>query len=118
MKRFAMAALCGAYLLMSFSAFGGSDSTVTVENYSDWVIMEFFMSSSDDYDWGPDQLEEEVLATGDSLTLYGVSCDYWDIMIVDEDNDECVLEEVDLCGDSAVWQITNNELLDCIEDTE
>jgi hypothetical protein len=90
-----------------------ADSYVEVRNLSNWVIIEFYMSPSDDPEWGEDLLGYDVLETGDSLTLSNISCDYWDLMFIDEDEDECVLEEVDLCGDDATWDITDDELLDC-----
>lgn len=95
-----------------------SSSEVVVNNLSDWTIEEFYMSSVDDDDWGNDLLGDEVMDPGYALTLTDVSCDDWDILVIDEDEDECVLEDVDLCGDDAVWNITNDELLGCIEDTD
>lgn len=92
-------------------------STVEVKNYSDWTIEEFYMSPTDNDDWGDDLLGREVLSPGDTFTLWNITCDDWDILVIDEDGDECVLEEVDLCGDDAHWKITNRELLSCIEDS-
>lgn len=88
-------------------------ATVKIINQSDWEIHQIYLSPSDDREWGPDQLEDEILAKGESLTLTGISCDLWDIRVVDEDGDECVIEEVDLCGDDSYWKITNKELLSC-----
>ena len=42
----------------------------------------------------------DVLAKGDSITLTHIECDTYDIKVVDEDGDECVIEEVDLCRDN------------------
>ena len=119
MRRSLMILLLAALILLTLPALArDSDSRVVVSNYSDWTIEEFYMSPVDDRDWGDDLLGDEVMETGDTLTLTHISCDDWDILIVDEDGDECVLEEVDLCGDRATWDITNSELLDCIEDTD
>ena len=107
-----------ALTLLTLPALGRDTSKVEVHNLSDWIIEEFYMSPSDERDWGYDLLGDEVMESGDSLTLTSISCDYWDIMFIDEDGDECVLEEVDLCGDRARWDITDDELLDCIEDSE
>lgn len=63
-------------------------ATVKIINQSKWEIHHIFLSSSDDQEWGPDQLEDEVLAKGDSLTLTGIDCDLYDIQVVDEDGDE------------------------------
>lgn len=93
-------------------------STVTVKNLSDWTIEEFYMSPYDDEDWGDDLLGDEIMETGDTLTLTNISCDDWDLYFIDEDGDECVLEAVDLCGDRAEWNITNDELLNCVVESE
>lgn len=105
-------------LVLAQPVLARSSSKVSVENDSDWVIEEFYMSPTDDDDWGDDLLGDDILEPGDIFTLTNISCDDWDILIVDEDGDECILEEIDLCGDRAVWDITNRELLNCIEDTE
>jgi len=80
-------------------------------------VGKLYLSPVDDDEWGPDQLEEDVLEPGDTLTLTDVPCDDWDIMIIDDDGDECILEEVDLCADEATWTITNEELLVCVVET-
>lgn len=105
-----------AFLMIVVPAAAGYRSTVRVKNLSDWTIMEFYMSPYDDDDWGEDLLGRDILEPGDTLTLTNISCDEWDIMFVDEDEDECVLEAVDLCGDRAHWNITNRELLSCIDE--
>lgn len=93
-------------------------STVTIVNKSDWTVVELYLSPSDHEEWGPDQLEEEVLETGGRLTLTNVPCDVWDLRVVDEDGDVCILTEVELCAHDAGWLLTNDELLACEANTE
>lgn len=88
-------------------------STVKVVNKSDWQIDQFFLSSSEDEEWGPDQLGEDVIGSGESFSLKNIPCDTYDVMLVDEDGDECVVEEVDICGGAESWVITNKILLGC-----
>lgn len=88
-------------------------ATVKVINQSKWEIHHLFLSSSADDEWGPDQLGEEVLAKGDQLTLTSIPCDEYDIKVVDEDGDECIIEQVDLCRDDSYWKITDKDLLEC-----
>lgn len=118
MKRFAAAAAALALFAALFpnDAFAGpkkKKATIKVVNQSNWEIHHIFLSSSTDDSWGPDQLDDEVLAKGDSLMLTGIDCDDYDIKVVDEDGDECVIEEVSLCGDESHWKITDKELLGC-----
>lgn len=88
-------------------------ATVKVINQSKWEIHHLYLSSSEDDQWGDDQLGEDVLAKGDSITLTDIECDTYDIKVVDEDGDECIIEEVDLCRDSSYWKITDKDLLEC-----
>ena len=123
MKRTAI--LCGVALL-GLTAFGisaeayaaGKKARVKVVNKSDWEIHNFFLSSSEEEDWGPDQLGEDVIGTGDSFTLKSIPCDSYDVKLIDEDGDECVVEAVDICGGSEQWTITNQILLGCQEASE
>ena len=91
-----------------------SGSTFEVLNLSDWDIHRLFVSSAEDRQWGTDQLGQEILyADGGSFTLQDIPCDDYDVMVVDEDGDECVLEQVGMCGDDNIWKITNRALLSC-----
>lgn len=100
--------------LVTASAFAGAKkATVKIINASNWDIHHIFLSSADDSEWGPDQLDDSILSKGDSLTLTDIPCDDYDVKVVDEDGDECVIEEVDLCGDDSYWKITDKQLLAC-----
>ena len=101
--------------LAAAPAFAAPEKKATVKliNQSKWEIHHIFLSSSTDGEWGPDQLEDEVLAKGASLTLKNIPCDDYDIKVVDEDGDECVIEKVSLCGDDSYWKITDKALLEC-----
>lgn len=88
-------------------------SRVTITNRADWDIYQLFLSPTGDDEWGPDQLGDEVIGKGDSFELHSIPCDEYDVMIVDEDGDECVIEEVDLCADNEEWVIRNKDLLAC-----
>lgn len=86
---------------------------VEITNASDWEIHHFYLSSTDDESWGPDQLGEDVIGTGESFTLMRVPCDQYDVKIVDEEGDECVIGAVDICGQEQQWSITSKALLEC-----
>ena len=105
----ALALVCA----LTSPAFAGRKASVKIINQSSWEIHHIFLSSSEDGEWGEDQLEDDILGKGDSLTLTNISCDLYDIQVVDEDGDECVIEEVDLCGDASYWKITDKDLLAC-----
>lgn len=106
-----------AVFAVSISA--SAASSIKVHNKSKWEIHHMYLSPTSEKDeWGPDQLGEEVIKTGGSFTLTGIECNKYDIKIVDEDGDECVVSAVSLCDDSAVWNITDERLLKCEKKSE
>jgi len=112
MKKTALALLLLlAIALPSFAA--PKKATVKIINQSKWEIHHIFLSSTEDESWGEDQLEDEILVKGDAITITNIPCDLYDVKVVDEDGDECIIEEVDLCGDSSYWKITDKDLLEC-----
>ena len=89
-------------------------AAIKVVNQSKWEIHHLYLSSTTEKNWGPDQLGDDVIsAGGGTFTLTNIDCDDYDIKVVDEDGDECVVEEVNLCGDETVWKITDKILLKC-----
>lgn len=72
-----------------------------------------YFSPIDEMEWGEDQLGKQTISTGESFTLTGVPCDTWDVEVVDEDGDECVVENVGLCADTDRWVIKDSDLLAC-----
>ena len=118
MKHTALAALLALAFAGSAQA-GKFDSVVTVKNSSLWEIHQMYLSSVDEEEWGPDQLGEQVIdAQGGKFSLSGVPCDSYDVRLVDEDGDECVVREVDLCGDNETWTISDEDLLACQVESE
>ncbi len=110
--RFAVAVIL--LTLTVTAAEAAKTATVNVVNKSKWDIHHLYMSPADQKDWGPDQLGKHVIeAKGGSFKLTDIPCDSWDIKLVDEDGDECVLEDVDVCKDQYEWKITDDELLSC-----
>lgn len=92
---------------------GVLDSEVEIINQSAWDIHHLFLSSTSDSDWGPDQLGEDVIASGESFKLEDIPCDDYDVRIVDEDGDTCVIGGVGLCANDEAWKITDEDLLTC-----
>jgi hypothetical protein len=111
MKKLVLALVLSALALPSLAA--PKKASVKIINQSKWEIHHVFLSSTDDESWGEDLLEDEILAKGDSLTVTHITCDLYDVKVVDEDGDECIIEEVDLCGDESYWKITDKDLLEC-----
>ena len=94
------------------------NATVTVANQSEWVIAQFFLAPTETDEWGPDQLGEDVIGKGGSFKLTDIPCNTYDVRLVDEDEDECIVEAVDICGGKGTWTITSKDLIACQAETE
>ena len=97
----------------SQAATSSGGASITLRNRSNWAILSIYLSPVSQTSWGPDQLGANVLHTGETFTLTGVSCDHYDLKLVDEDRDECGLRDVDICHVDAGWTIDNDDLLPC-----
>src|SRR5829696_7325359 len=64
----------------------GKKATVKVVNKSDWELHHFFLSSTGEDEWGPDQLGDEVIGTDESFQLNQIPCDSYDVRLIDEDD--------------------------------
>ncbi|MBA3458364.1 MAG: hypothetical protein H0T46_00260 [Deltaproteobacteria bacterium] len=116
-NRLAVAALA-ATLSLSAAACGGGgsgtviiddvpDSSLVVDNQSDFAIVELYLTPVNSGTWGANLLRGDVLLPDENLTL-GVDCGFYDALLVDEDDVDCVLTDMDLCLNDAVWIIRNN----------
>ena len=89
-------------------------SNLSIDNNSSYTFIAIHLSPTTSVSWGPDLLGAEVLIPGEVFEVSGIACNTYDIRIVDEDNDECILDTVDLCLDNAVWSIDDAELASCV----
>lgn len=90
----------------------GFDSELTVQNESSVVIEEIYVAQIDASTWGPDLLGGAILLPGEGLTVE-LTCDVYDVLVVDELGTECMLEGLDVCFEDATWFVTNGQLAGC-----
>jgi hypothetical protein len=69
------------------------------------------VASVDSRSWGPN-LVPEALFPGESVDI-SVSCDTYDVLVVDETGLDCILPAIDLCFSSGTWVITDSTLDNC-----
>jgi hypothetical protein len=108
-----LAAVVALTVLAPVAQAAKKTSDVNIVNKSDWAIAELYLSPVDETEWGPDQLAEHVIGPGESFKLTKVPCDTWDVRLVDEDGDECIVGSVDICANNETWTITSKDLLRC-----
>jgi len=110
--------VCSALISLSLAACGGGgsadviiddspDSSLVVDNQSDFAITELYLTSVNSGSWGPNLLRGDVLLPDENVTL-GVDCGFYDALLVDEDGVDCEIDDLDLCLNDAVWVIRNN----------
>lgn len=87
--------------------------SLTVHNESDYDIHHLFLAPAHKRKWGKDWLGKDVLEPGESFLITGLDCTDYDIKVVDEEGDECIVEDVDFCLEDLTWEVTNRELARC-----
>ena len=105
-------ALIGALVVSAVSVIAAE---LTVANSSDYVIHKLFVSSSKSRNWGPDQLGKETIGRAERFTLRNIPDGVYDLKIVDEDDDECIVEGVRINGDM-MWTLTDTVIENCVEE--
>ena len=113
MKRILLAAtLCVATASVSMIA-GAQDSneTFTIINHSNYRITHMYVSPTSYTRWGYDRLGDDVLPPNYRTDL-SVTPGWYDVKLIDEDGDACVINNVDF-RDGKSWTVTNALLLAC-----
>jgi hypothetical protein len=90
---------------------GNSDGTITVQNDSAYVLTGLYVASVNQSNWGPNLLPD-VLFSSEQITVL-VSCNTYDVMVVDDLQRDCVLSNLELCFSDQLWVIDNFTLRNC-----
>lgn len=95
-----------------------SDSQVELRNNSSWDLRELYFAPVGSDRWGPNQLSRRSVRPDDTFTLTNIRCDKYDVKLVDEDDNECIVRDVGLCGDDKVWRVNDKALERCQRRTQ
>ncbi|HTM21908.1 MAG TPA: hypothetical protein VL172_15410 [Kofleriaceae bacterium] len=98
----------GGLAVPACSTDDSSQSTLTVDNRSDFVIEQIYITDTNASGWGPNLISPDALFPGEQVVIDGIECGTYDTLLVDETGLECQLLGIDLCFDDATWVITNN----------
>ena len=109
--------VCAACSLFSEQALAGEKVEIKFVNKSKWTINELYFSPTKQNHWGDDQLDEDVIEPGQTFALRKIPIGKYDVKIVDEDGDECIVAEVQVAESEKV-EITDSDLLGCQAATE
>jgi hypothetical protein len=102
---------CALVVASSVAALAGQ---LTVINSSDYVIHHLFVSPSQERSWGPDQLGKETIGRAERFTVRNIPDGTYDLKLVDEDDDECVVENVQVSG-TINWLLTDTVIENCVK---
>ncbi len=109
----AAALLFAAISLPSCVISADGDSSLTVENRSDYAIFEAYIAEENSPSWGPELLGGSALLPGEDLQIFDLDCGTYDALVLDELGAECQLNNIDLCFDDSFWVIDNDLLSSC-----
>jgi len=85
--------------------------TFTVFNRSSYRINHLYVSSSSNTYWGNDKLGSDIFYPNYRFDL-AVAPGWYDVKLVDQDGDTCVVNNVDFRGGES-WTITDGVLVAC-----
>ena len=88
-------------------------TNISVTNNTSRTIAHIYLSSPDNDNWGPDQLNDNAMAPGASATISNASCAQATIKVVAEDQDGCFVTAVIQCNENSSWTITNAATPNC-----
>lgn len=94
----------------SSSSSGAGMAPITIENdLGSWTIWYVYGDPSDS-PWGDDRMGSDLLDPGESITFYVPADDYYDLRVVDEDDDEYTLWEVWVDSDGFYWSVELSDM--------
>lgn len=100
-------------VVVAGSSGGDSASSITFRNRSRWDIYRINMSPVSQSTWGVDHLGSNILRAGQDFTLNNIPCNNYDLRLIDEDGDQCVVNNINVCAENSGVTITNENLLRC-----
>jgi hypothetical protein len=91
----------------------GNVGTIALHNASRYDIYSIQLSPSDHPAWGGNLIDGDVLMHGEDAHLAVFDCKKYDLRMVDDENVECVIDDIDLCFEDKKWDINDAVLAVC-----
>ena len=116
MKRFRTAILASALILVAMTSITGAAPQnrkldFTLVNKSTYVIVELYVSPTNDEEWGEDVLGTDVLGDDESVDIEFARSEKtcsWDLKIVDDEEDEVTWTKLNLCTANEITLMYEN----------
>ena len=107
------AALCVFAAMPLLSSARVRSASISIANNSGRSIIHVYLSHTDADDWGPNQLGDSAIASGESYTISNVSWDAPQIKVVAEDGNGCFSYGVVSSSGDSTWTLTTSTQADC-----
>ncbi|MGE0545725.1 MAG: hypothetical protein AB7O24_11350 [Kofleriaceae bacterium] len=91
----------------------GEVGSLAVHNTSSFDITSIQLSPYDDDSWGNNLIEGDALMHGEDAKVAVFDCKKYDLRMLDDENVECVVQDIDLCFEDKQWTIDNTVLSVC-----
>lgn len=106
-------ALCIVFCFASSAYADEHTSSVAIVNDTGHAFADLFLSPSSSAEWGPDLLDA-ILADDETYSVVNIPCDQYDLMIVEDGGEQCLLPAIPLCGSDEVWKFTERTWRECV----
>lgn len=116
---FAFLVACGggAASTGSTTPSGGGDQgelgTIGLKNMSMFDIHSIQLAPFDQAEWGENLLGDDALLHGETAKLAVFDCKKYDLRMLDDENVECLIQDIDLCFQDKDWDIDDSVLTSC-----
>lgn len=87
-------------------------TNIAITNSSGRTISHIYLSPPNSDNWGPDQLNDNAIASGTSITITSAACE-GSVKVIAEDQDGCFISTVIQCSENAGWTITSDAPRNC-----
>ncbi len=91
----------------------GDLGTIGLKNMSKFDIYSIQLAPFDQSGWGTNLLGDDTLLHGESAKLAVFECKKYDLRMLDDENVECLIEDIDLCFQDKEWDIDDSVLTAC-----
>jgi hypothetical protein len=86
-------------------------------NKSQYIVKELYVSPSKSKKWGPELLGDKAVGTDQQFTITNIPVGVYDLKIVDNDDDSCVVSDVSF-SDHSTWTLTDAIVENCESDDD
>ena len=87
--------------------------SLALHNASHYDIYSIQLSPTDHVQWGGNLIQGDVLMHGEDAKVAVYDCKKYDLRMIDDENVECVIDDIDLCLEDKKWTIDDSVLAVC-----